>query len=212
VRLDYVRANDVCIQCHSIGDSSRNPIEGRDYAWPVGFRPGMLLSEFWKFDDRHNEGPDRSYFPDGTGNGNRMQGNDFVTSTMYTRGVTCFSCHDVHGTDNNADLLRPASVLCLQCHNPTSPNGPKVRDIAQHTHHAAGSSGAECVGCHMPKIQPTIADVKVHSHTFRFISPAAGLVSKMPDSCTACHTDKTAQWAADELRKWPEFSPWRMFP
>jgi len=211
-RLDYVRANDVCIQCHSIGDSSRNPIEGRDYAWPVGFRPGMLLSEYWKFDDRRAEGPDRSYFPDGTGSGNRMQGNDFVTSLMYMRGVTFFSCHDVHGTDNNADLLKPASGLCLECHNPGSPNGPKARDVAQHTHHAVGSPGAECVGCHMPKIQPTIADVKVRSHTFRFISPATGLAAKMPDSCTACHTDKTAQWAADELRKWPEFSPWRMFP
>src|SRR5215472_8637653 len=46
VRLAYVRANDVCIQCHSTGESSRNPIEGRDYAWPVGFLPGMVLSEF----------------------------------------------------------------------------------------------------------------------------------------------------------------------
>ena len=211
-RLDYVRANDVCIQCHSTGESARNPIEGRDYAWPVGFRPGMVLSEFWKLDDRRAVGPDRSYYPDGTGSGNRMQGNDFVTSTMYARGVTCFSCHDVHGTENNADLLKPASVLCLQCHNPMSPNGPKAGDIGQHTHHRAGSAGAECIGCHMPKIQPTIADVKVRSHTFRFISPATGLAAKMPDSCTACHTEKTAQWAAGELRKWPEFSPWRMFP
>jgi len=212
VRLDYVRANDVCIQCHSTGESSRNPIEGRDFAWPVGFLPGMVLSEFWKLDDRRAVGPDRSYYPDGTGSGNRMQGNDFVTSTMYTHGVTCFSCHDVHGTENNADLAKPASVLCLQCHSPTSPNGPKAVDIVRHTHHPAGSSGAECVGCHMPKIQPTIADVRVHSHTFRFISPALGLAEKMPDACTACHTEKTAQWAADELRKWPEFSPWRMFP
>ena len=30
-----------------------------------------------------------------------MQGNDFVTSRMYSRGVTCFSCHDVHGTEND---------------------------------------------------------------------------------------------------------------
>ena len=30
---------------------------------------------------------------------------------MYTRGVTCFSCHDVHGTENNAELLKPANVL-----------------------------------------------------------------------------------------------------
>ena len=37
-----------------------------------------------------------------------MQGNDFVQSVMYTRGVTCSSCHDVHGTRHNADLIKPA--------------------------------------------------------------------------------------------------------
>jgi len=209
-RLDYIKANDVCIQCHSIGESALNPIEGRNYAWPVGFRPGMDLSKFWKFDDRHATGPDAEYFPDGTGSGNRMQGNDFVTSLMYTRGVTCFTCHDVHGRENNADLLRPSSVLCLQCHGPSSPNGPRGADLARHTHHAPGSAGSECVGCHMPKIQPTIADVKVHAHTFRFIAPATAQSAKMPDSCTACHTDKTTEWAANVLRTWPEFSPWRM--
>jgi predicted CXXCH cytochrome family protein len=51
---------------------------------------------------------------------NRMQGNDFVTSRMYLRGVTCFTCHDVHGTANNADLREPASSICLDCHGPTS--------------------------------------------------------------------------------------------
>ena len=45
-----------------------------------------------------------THFADGTAHKNRMQGNDFVQSLMYTRGVTCASCHDVHGTANNADL------------------------------------------------------------------------------------------------------------
>ena len=64
-----------------------------------------------------------------------MQGNDFASSVMYTRGITCFSCHDVHGTENDADLLKPASVLCLECHGPQSPNGPRSASIEQHTHH-----------------------------------------------------------------------------
>ena len=51
-----------------------------------------------------------THFADGTAHKNRMQGNDFVQSVMYNRGVNCFSCHDVHGTDNNADLLlKPAT-------------------------------------------------------------------------------------------------------
>src|SRR5271167_4949553 len=76
-----------------------------------------------------------------TAHKNRMQGNDFVTSQMYTHGVSCFSCHDVHGTDNNADLVKPANVLCLQCHGPSSPNGPHAPSIEAHTHHRNGSAG-----------------------------------------------------------------------
>jgi predicted CXXCH cytochrome family protein len=90
-----------------------------------------------------------------------MQGNDFVTSQMYTHGVSCFSCHDVHGTDNNADLVKPENVLCLECHGPNSPNGPHAHTIETHTHHKAGSAGNEFVSCHMPKIEQTIADVNV---------------------------------------------------
>ena len=63
------------------------------------------------------------YFADGTAHKNRMQGNDFVQSVMYRRGVTCFSCHDAHGTGNYAQLRKPANVICLDCHGPHSP-GP----------------------------------------------------------------------------------------
>jgi predicted CXXCH cytochrome family protein len=37
---------------------------------------------------------------------------NFVDSLMYRRGVTCFSCHDPHGSGNNADLVKPAQQLC----------------------------------------------------------------------------------------------------
>jgi len=129
---------------------------------------------------------------------------------MYTRGVTCFSCHDVHGTANDADLIKPAAVLCLECHGPNSPNGPRAATIEQHTHHKAGSAGNDCVGCHMPKIEQTIADVNVRSHTFRFITPAMTERLKIPNPCTTCHQDKSPAWAAERLERWSERSPWRM--
>jgi nitrate/TMAO reductase-like tetraheme cytochrome c subunit len=118
----------------------------------------------------------------------------------------------VHGTTNNADLIRPASTVCLQCHGPSSPNGPHTATIEQHTHHPAGSPGNECVGCHMPKIEQTMGDVNVRSHTFRFIPPSATERMKVPNSCTSCHTDKSDGWASDALKGWPEFSPWRVGP
>ena len=41
-----------------------------------------------------------------------MQGNDFAQSLMYTRGVTCFSCHDPHGSDNVAMLREKGNIRC----------------------------------------------------------------------------------------------------
>jgi predicted CXXCH cytochrome family protein len=209
-RADSVHANDTCIQCHSQGQPLSNPIAGRYYDWPVGFRVGLSLSDFWKLEKPELGKTDFLYFADGTSHKNRMQGNDFVTSRMYQRGVTCFTCHDVHGTGQNADLRRPVATMCLQCHGPQSPNGPHTATIEQHTHHKAGSAGNECVGCHMPKIEQTLGDVNVRSHTFKFIPPSSTDSMKVPNPCTTCHADKSTDWAVAALKTWPEFSPWRV--
>jgi predicted CXXCH cytochrome family protein len=209
-KLDYVRANDVCIQCHSQGKPLRNPIEGRYYDWPVGFHMGLDLKDFWQLEDHKFGETTFTHFPDGTAHKNRMQGNDFVQSVMYNRGVTCFSCHDVHGTDNNADLIKPVSNLCLTCHRPNSPTGPHAPTIEAHTHHREGSPGSECVSCHMPRIEQEIANVNVRSHTFRFITPGMTERDKIPNPCVGCHNDRTNEWATAELRKWSPYSPWRL--
>jgi predicted CXXCH cytochrome family protein len=209
-RLDSIQANDVCIQCHSQGRPVKSPIEGKYYDWPVGFHVGGKLSAFWELEEHKLGETTFTHFADGTGHKNRMQGNDYIASPMYTRGVSCFSCHDPHGTENNADLLKPASVLCLECHGPRSPNGPRSATIEQHTRHKAGSAGSECVSCHMPKIEQTIAGVNVRSHTFRFISPAKTEALKMPNSCNSCHQDKSTAWAMEALKQWPDVSHWRM--
>jgi predicted CXXCH cytochrome family protein len=209
-RLDSVRANDTCIQCHSQGQPLRNPIAGQYYDWPVGFHQGGSLRDFWKLEEHKLGETTFTHFPDATGHKNRMQGNDFVQSLMYTRGVTCFSCHDVHGTPNNADLIKPVKQLCTTCHGPGSPNGPHAATIEDHTHHARGSAGGECVACHMPKIEQTIADVNVRSHTFKFITPTMTDEFKMPNPCTSCHTERSTEWVREAMRGWSNVSPWRL--
>jgi hypothetical protein len=64
----------------------------------------------------------------------------------------------------------------------------------------------------MPKIEQTIANVNVRSHTFRFIPPSAIHTSKVPNPCTGCYTDKSNEWAIDAPRTRPELSPWRVGP
>ena len=212
IRMNFVQANDTCIQCHSQGRPIKNGMGGHLYDWPVGFHMGLKLSDYWSLEEHKVGDLTFTHFPDGTAHKNRMQGNDFVQSLMYARGVTCFSCHDPHGSDNDAALRRPVSQLCLTCHGPNTQNGPHAASIEAHTHHKAGSTGSECVACHMPKIEQTIADVNVRSHTFHFITPAETLQMKIPNACNDCHRDKDPAWAAAALRSWTDRSPWRMSP
>jgi predicted CXXCH cytochrome family protein len=195
-RLNSIDANDTCIQCHSQGRPLKNPIEGKYYDWPVGFQMGLKLKDFWQLEEHKLGETTFTHFADDTAHKNRMQGNDFVQSEMYLHGITCFGCHDVHGTSNNADLRKPANAMCLTCHT-----------VAEsHSHHRADSPGSLCMNCHMPKIEQTIADVNVRSHTFKFISPKQ---SAVPNPCGICHADKPANWAAETMATWPNHSPWR---
>lgn len=209
-RMDYVDAADTCIQCHSQGRPLQNPIEGKNYDWPVGFQAGKRLRDFWKLEEHKLGENSFTHFGDGTAHKNRMQGNDYVTSQMYTHGVSCYTCHDSHGTRHEGLLRKPAQSLCLDCHGPASPSGPRAPTIEAHTHHKAGSTGSECIACHMPKIAQTIGDVNVRSHTFRFVSPAKTDAMKIPNACNVCHTDKSTAWTAETLKSWADRSPWRM--
>ncbi len=209
-QTDEVAANDTCVQCHSQGRPLTNPIEGRYYDWPVGYHVGQKLQEFWKLEDCTLGQTTFYYFPDCTAHKNRMQGNDFVQSVMYRHGITCASCHDVHGTENYAQLRKPANQICLDCHGPWSANGPHTATLQEHTHHQAGSPGSQCVACHMPAIETEgVPGALVHAHTFRFISPAMTDKYGMPNPCTACHKEKSTAWAEDAMSHWPEHSPWQ---
>ena len=209
-RMDYVSANDTCIQCHSQGRPPKNPIAGKYYDWPVGYHVGLKLSDFWDLEEHKLGELTFTHFPDGTAHKNRMQGNDFVQSLMYARGVTCFSCHDPHGSENDAILRKPVKDVCLTCHGTNTQNGPHAASIEAHTHHKVGSTGSECVACHMPKIEQTIADVNVSSHTFHFVSATDTETLKIPNACNVCHNDKDVQWAKTAIKSWSDRSPWRV--
>jgi predicted CXXCH cytochrome family protein len=209
-RMDYVHANDTCIQCHSQGRPLKNPINGKYYDWPVGYHVGLNLADYWQLEEHKLGELSFTHFPDGTAHKNRMQGNDFVQSLMYTRGVTCFSCHDPHGGDNDAILRKPINEVCLTCHGPNTQNGPHAASIEAHTHHKVGSTGSQCVACHMPKIEQTIADINVSTHTFKFVTPSDTEAMKIPNACNVCHTDKDTKWAIAAIRTWNDRSPWRM--
>ncbi len=210
-RLDHVRANDVCIQCHSQGRPKANPIEGQYYDWAVGYQPGDRLNATWALEEHTLGATTFTHWPDGSAHKNRMQGNEYVASRMYAKGVRCAACHDSHGSSHEGLLRFPGNEMCLQCHAPRQQAGPGVTPEA-HSHHSAGSPGNQCAACHMPRNASTIATVNVRSHAFGFVSPAMTDKYGIPNPCTSCHKDKSTRWALDALESWADVSPWRMTP
>lgn len=209
--LDAVAESNVCIQCHSQGRPLKGAIEGQYYDWPVGYQVGLRLQDSWKLEDCTLGQTSFYYFPDCTAHKNRMQGNDFAQSVMYRHQITCSSCHDVHGTQNYAQLIKPADQICMDCHGPTSSNGPHAATLEEHTHHKVGSSGTQCVACHMPAIEGEgVPGAMVHAHTFRFISPEMTDKYGIPNPCTSCHRDKSTAWAEEAMAKWNGVSQWRV--
>ena len=196
-RLDSVHANDVCIQCHSQGQPLENPIEGKYYDWPVGYRAGSEAEGFLAARRAQARARRRSRIsPTARRTRTGCRGTTSSQSVMYTRGVTCFSCHDVHGTANNADLLKPAAACCASSATVRNRRTARTRRrIEQHTHHKAGSPAANASAATCRRSSRRIADVNVRSHTFKFISPATTDSLKVPNPCTTCHTDKTTKWA-----------------
>lgn len=206
--LDYVRANDTCIQCHSQGRPLTPPLPGKAYDWPVGFLPGLRLADFWKLEALKPGATTFYQYADLTAHKNRMQGNDFVQSNMYHRQLRCFDCHEVH-SDTVSNLPLSGNQLCLSCHTKENAAG-LPGTVAEHTHHAETGPGSQCTACHMPRIEQTIKENFVAAHTFRFITPTETDQSNIPNPCTSCHKDKSTAWANTELKSWTSTSPWRV--
>lgn len=120
----------------------------------------------------------------------------FVQSRMYGEGVTCGDCHEPH----TARLRAEGDGVCLQCH-------AEERYAARtHHFHAPESSGARCMSCHMPSRTYMGVDVR-RDHGFRVPRPALSVAIGTPNACNGCHADRTASWAAAQVRAWYGHDP-----
>ena len=114
----------------------------------------------------------------------------FRQSKMYAAGVTCTDCHQPH-------RLKPVAgnAACSRCHLPAK------FDTPTHHFHKDGSKGAQCVACHMPTKNYMVVHAR-HDHSLRVPRPDLTVRIGTPNACTACHRDKSPQWAADAALKW----------
>jgi predicted CXXCH cytochrome family protein len=130
------------------------------------------------------------YFSDGQIRDEVYVYGSFLQSRMHRAGVTCGDCHEPHGLT----LRAPGSDVCMQCHS------AEKFSTVEHQLHAPDSTGADCIGCHMPARTYMQVDPR-HDHSFRIPRPSLSVEYGIPNACNGCHTDKSAQWAVEVLRK-----------
>jgi tetratricopeptide (TPR) repeat protein len=131
-----------------------------------------------------------AYYPDGQVREELYELISFESSRMFAAGVRCWNCHDGHANGT----LKPDNQLCRSCHE-------QRYEDESHTHHPAGSPGAQCVACHMPVTVYMQRDPR-HDHSFGRPDPELSVALGVPNACTRCHTDHDAVWAADRVRAW----------
>ncbi|OAF14767.1 hypothetical protein AXW67_17505 [Bradyrhizobium neotropicale] len=115
----------------------------------------------------------------------------FKQSKMFAAGVTCSDCHEPHA----AKLRAPGNGVCLQCH------ASDKYEIASHNRHEGVTPAVTCASCHMPVSTYMVVD-KRHDHSLRIPRPDLSAKLGTPNACNNCHTDKSAQWAADTIERW----------
>ena len=170
------RELDTCGRCHARrGQLTDAYVHGR----PLGDTHRVaLLSE-------------GLYHPDGQIRDEVYEYGSFLQSRMFDRGVTCSDCHDPH----SGRLRAPGGQVCLGCHAADTYQTPR------HHFHGADSRGADCVGCHMPATTYMVIDPR-HDHSFRVPRPDLTVSLGVPNACSRCHADRTAEWAARQVETW----------
>lgn len=166
---------DVCAQCHArrgqFSDAYRAGDAFTDHYLPALLGPGLYHADGQQLDEVFNWG-------------------SFLSSRMHEKGVTCGDCHDPHGGKPHA----PGNAVCAQCHSAAKYDAPS------HHFHEPGTAGAACVACHMKPATYMVVDPR-HDHSFRIPRPDRTVSLGTPNACNHCHADRTAEWAAAEIRK-----------
>ena len=178
---------DNCARCHS----RRHQVSANDEHG----RP--LLDDFMVSSLR-----DGLYHPDGQILDEVYVYGSFVQSRMYHEGVRCSDCHNPH----SLDLWRPGNDLCIRCHQTSPPEDfPKLKsknyDTPDHHFHPEGSTGTQCVECHMRARTYMVVDPR-RDHSFRIPRPHLSVRLGTPNACNDCHEDQTFEWAADLVDQW----------
>lgn len=223
-RLDPTRSTQVCGQCHGVYIMREEFAMASARNGPL-FQPGEDL-----FRTRHYiQHPELSgatnaaaeleknrafyrerWWDDGTILAGGREYSGLLASGCHLKGrMTCLSCHSMHDSDpdDQLNLRGNTSAACTQCHQEPQ----YTTEVRRHTFHTAGSSGSDCLNCHMP--HTTYALFKgIRSHQITSPSVESGTRFGTPNACNLCHLDRTLAWTQDHLVRWYGATPVELPP
>jgi hypothetical protein len=211
-KLEKGPAMSVCARCHGsdilLGSTDIYRIyepgrsrEGRtndlsEYFQQTPLEPGRTV-------------PTVEVWADGEPKGIGMLFRSLIESRCYQQAeIRCFDCHNPHDNKQAAvpGILQATSVsnqYCSNCH------GNIARHAESHSRHKSGQPGSFCYDCHMPKTLTKLATgvlETTRTHKMSSLpSPANSVrfgIKGSPNACSMCHTDKSAQWLANQVQSW----------
>lgn len=187
---DRARAMQTCAPCHA-----------RNEQLTADFQPGDNYHDHYRVTLPVDPA---GYYPDGQQRDEDFNWTSVLLSRMGHAGVTCLDCHDPHSTKT----LLPATdnQLCLQCHAAPGrvlSSGTRAMPIdpLAHSHHQAGSTGNQCVTCHMPTTN-YMQRAPRHDHAWTKPDPLLTKELGIPNACNRCHADKSNDWAIQAADAW----------
>jgi predicted CXXCH cytochrome family protein len=140
----------------------------------------------------------RPTFAAGMSTWNSVEYSDAMRGSCYSK-LRCIDCHNPHQALGPKWSPPPArdDAVCVKCHGHLEP----AERRQAHTHHPAGSEGARCLNCHMPRINEGIQDV-VRTHMIYSPTRADMIQANHPNACNLCHTDRSIDWTLRYLKDW----------
>ena len=207
-RLGKKKSSEVCGQCHGI---TRTPNADEWRQNGMNFHPGEdletrgTLMTMAKFPTSGRKG---YFWSDGMIRVSGREYNGLSESPCFKKGdMSCLSCHSMHESSPTNQLAHgmESNLACVQCHKTFDKN------VEQHTHHAAGSSGSLCYNCHMPYTSYGLLK-GLRSHQISSPDVGTHLRTGRPNACNLCHLDKTLDWTSHKLFEWYKIAPENLSP
>lgn len=190
-RMERTASEQTCATCHARAEALTPEYEpGSDYHDHFRLTLPTEAATFW---------------PDGQQRDEVFNWTSVKLSRMHHAGVSCMDCHDPHTSQTILPVENNA--LCMQCHdNPgrtmaaTGVTAPIINPTA-HSRHSAGSTGNQCVSCHMPTTNYMQRSPR-HDHGWLKPDPLMTKELGIPNACNRCHTDQSVDWAVAQADAW----------